>query len=189
MKKNKQSFITNICISGMMAALYIVMEIFLKEISLVLFVKSYELPLSALPIMLAAVLAGPLYGAGAGLVGELICQAVSEYGIGVTTPLWVLPVATRGLLMGLILLAFKSNTKPLPLVVASAVSSVAATVLNTLALLIDSKINGYYSYTLVFGSALPRMLISLIFSVALIVVSIPVIQVVVKNTPIKRYNR
>jgi ECF transporter S component (folate family) len=57
--------------------------------------------LSGLPILLGAVMFGPMDGAVIGLLGGFISQLLGPYGVSVTTPLWILPPALLGLVMGL----------------------------------------------------------------------------------------
>jgi ECF transporter S component (folate family) len=57
--------------------------------------------LSGLPILLGAVMFGPVDGAVIGLLGGLISQLLGPYGVSATTPLWILPPALLGLVMGL----------------------------------------------------------------------------------------
>jgi ECF transporter S component (folate family) len=57
--------------------------------------------LSGLPILLGAVMFGPADGTIIGLLGGFISQLLGPYGVSVTTPLWILPPALLGLVMGL----------------------------------------------------------------------------------------
>jgi ECF transporter S component (folate family) len=57
--------------------------------------------LSGLPILLGAMMFGPVDGAIIGLLGGFISQLLGPYGVSATTPLWILPPALLGLVMGL----------------------------------------------------------------------------------------
>lgn len=55
---------------------------------------------AGLPVLIGALLMGPVSGLCIGLLGSLMNQLFS-YGLAPTTPLWVLPTALYGLLAGL----------------------------------------------------------------------------------------
>ena len=111
------------------------------------------------PVLLGALLFGPLDGLAIGGIGTLVYQLL-RYGVSVTTPLWILPYMLAGLLVGLIARGEKElSLKRLALAVFS--SSLLIFLLNTLVLYLDSKIYGYYSPVYIFGSFLPRLVICL----------------------------
>ena len=62
-----------------------------------------RITLDVLPILVAAMLFGPLDGAIVGFIGNFLFQLTGPYGISVTTVLWALPDAIRGLSAGLVL--------------------------------------------------------------------------------------
>lgn len=111
------------------------------------------------PVLLGALLFGPLDGLAIGGIGTLVYQLL-RYGVSVTTPLWILPYMLAGLLVGLIAKGEKElSLKRLALAVFS--SSLLIFLLNTLVLYLDSRIYGYYSPVYIFGSFLPRLVICL----------------------------
>ena len=59
-----------------------------------------KITFESLPVLLAALAFGPLDGLAVGGIGTLIYQLL-RYGVSVTTPLWILPYALCGLLVGL----------------------------------------------------------------------------------------
>ena len=131
---------------------------------------SIKLTLESLPVMLGALLFGPVDGALIGLVGTLLYQAL-RYGLTVTTPLWVLPYVVCGLAMGLYAkkCGFVLTTKKTILV--SIIANLLVTTLNTAAMYLDSKIFGYYSYAVIFGAIVVRYVVcvakSILFGVLL----------------------
>ena len=62
-----------------------------------------RLSLDVLPVLVAGALFGPLDGAIVGFVGNFLFQLTGPYGISITTVLWALPDAVRGLSAGLVL--------------------------------------------------------------------------------------
>ena len=71
---------------------------------------------------------------------------------------WVLPHAASGLLVGIYAKVKNFNLSFKQISIISIISALLVTALNTLALYIDSKMFGYYSSTLVFGSLLVKVI-------------------------------
>ena len=123
--------------------------------------------------MLCAVIYGPLDAIFVGGIGELINQ-MTTFGLTPTTLLWILPIVCRGLCVGMckkILVKYMNPTQiiqqkvPLVFVVVCVCSGVFSSMLNTLALYVDSKMFGYYSFALVFGALAVRILLSVLTSI------------------------
>lgn len=62
-----------------------------------------RITLDVLPVLVAALMFGPLDGFIVGFVGNFLFQLAGPYGISITTALWALPDGIRGLLGGLVL--------------------------------------------------------------------------------------
>ncbi len=124
-----------------------------------------KITFESLPVLLAALAFGPLDGLAVGGIGTLIYQLL-RYGVSVTTPLWILPYALCGLLVGLYAkkLGFVFSGKQLAWAVF--LSSLLIFVLNTGVLWLDSIVYGYYSAVYIFGSFVPRLLICLVKAAA-----------------------
>ena len=127
-----------LCLSAMMAALYSVLDFFSDAVSLPL--GNFKISINGLPILIIAVLGGPVWGAATGFVGAFISQL--RWGLEAMTILWVLPEVARGLIMGLIFIALKRSLKPWNLGIGVVLSSVAVTVLNTVALIANYFVYG-----------------------------------------------
>ena len=138
---------------------------------------SIKLTLESLPVMLGALLFGPVDGALIGLVGTLLYQAL-RYGLTVTTPLWVLPYVVCGLVMGVYAkkCGFALTTKKTILV--SIIANLLVTTLNTAAMYLDSKIFGYYSYAVIFGAIVARYVVCVAKSVLFGVLLPPLVKYV-----------
>ncbi len=127
-----------VCLSAMMAALFAVLDFFSDTVSLPL--GNFKISINGLPILIAAVFGGPLWGALTGFIGAFISQL--RWGLEIMTALWILPEVARGLIMGLMFLAFKKSFKSWCLGAGVITSSVAVTLLNTLALIVNYYIYG-----------------------------------------------
>lgn len=179
MKKNSNLSTANLCLSGVMAALYFVLDYFATGINLALFGNNIKISLNGLPIIITAIIAGPYFAAATGFVGAFLNQMI-HYGFTATTLLWVLPAAVRGLTVGFLFIAFKRSLKPHLIIIETVISSLAVTVLNTIAMYTDSKINHYYSFAYVFGGIGPRVLLGVLTAAVLAIVTVPVVRCITK---------
>ena len=104
---------------------------------------SLKITFESVPILLGALLLGPLDGLAIGGVGTLLYQLV-RYGVSLTTPLWILPYALCGLLVGLGAArnGFRLSRRESTVLIIG--SELMITLLNTVTLYIDSKLYGYY---------------------------------------------
>ena len=115
--------------------------------------NSMKLTVDALPILVAALLLGPLDGLAVGLVGSFLNQMLT-YGLSVTTVLWILPAGLRGLIVGLYAKKHGYSLSRKQLILITTVTALLVTVLNTVVMYLDSKIIGYP-----FAATLPTVLI------------------------------
>lgn len=133
--------IYRICRIAVMSALCFVLAL------LTLKIGNLRIGFGSLPICLSAILFSPIEGGAVGALGELLSQIIN-YGITLTTPLWILPPAVRGLLIGRLL---KGKTEYHQYVFSGMISAFIVTLLNTAVTALDSIIYGYYSYQYVFA--------------------------------------
>ena len=97
MSINKKRFnIYTIC----MIALLTAMMVLLKR-TIAIETPYFKFNFASLPIMLAAMLFGPVEGMVVGLLGEFIAQITGPYALAPTTVLYVAPAAIRGVVVGL----------------------------------------------------------------------------------------
>ena len=83
-----------------MVALLTAMMVLLKR-TIAIETPYIKINFASLPIMLAAMLFGPVEGMVVGLLGEFISQVTGPYGLAPTTVLYVAPAAIRGVVVGL----------------------------------------------------------------------------------------
>ena len=117
-----------------------------------------KVTLESVPIIVGALLFGPLDGAMIGFVGTFVYQ-VLRYGFSVTTFLWMLPYVVCGIIVGAYAKkhGFEFDLKRTVFIVVLA--ELVVTTLNTGVMYIDSKIYGYYSAAYIFGSLVLRYII------------------------------
>ena len=118
---------------------------------------SVKITFESLPILLGAMLFGPVDGMLIGGIGTLLYQGV-RWGLMLTTVLWIMPYILCGLAAGLYAKKrrFKLNAKQLIFI--TCVVNVMEFLLNTLALYLDSKFWGY-TFVYVIGATVPRLAI------------------------------
>ncbi len=129
-----------------------------------------KISVDSLPVLVGALLLGPLDGLAIGLIGSFFNQLLT-YGLTATTVLWILPAGLRGLLVGLYAKKHDFILSQPQMIVITVSSALAVTALNTIIMAVDSIIYGYYSNAYVFGALVFRILAgiltALVFSVLL----------------------
>ena len=117
--------------------------------------NSIKITFESFPVLLGALLFGPLDGLAVGFVGTLLYQLL-RYGVSATTLLWILPYALAGLVTG-----FYAKRRGFSLTTGQTVGIVVAaevliTALNTLVMYIDAKLYGYWFPGFISAMLLPR---------------------------------
>lgn len=121
-------------------------------------VGNLKLTFESLPILIAALLFGPIDGMAVGGIGTLVYQLL-RYGVSATTLLWMLPYVVCGFIVGAYAKkkGFMLTTRQT--IVLVVLNELLITALNTGLLYVDSLIYGYYSAVFVFGTLIPRLVI------------------------------
>ena len=155
--KNSKKTLQRLCINAILIALVVVFDILAVKL------PNIKITFGGLPIIICAIIYGPLDGAVVGLCGSFIGQLFT-YGLSITTPLWIIPAGARGIVMGLLFIAFK-RIKAFPvLTLEIIISSIVVTALNTLATYLDGIIIGY-DVRIVFVTTVIRFVIGIITAV------------------------
>lgn len=120
----------------------------------------------AFPILIAAISGGPIDGLIVGTIGSSIYQILfSGYGLMITTPIWVLPHAISGLVVGLYAKKHNFSLSNKQTIFICILSSLLVTTLNTFAIYLDAKIFGYYTFAYVFGSILFKIIAGIMLAI------------------------
>lgn len=142
---------------------------------------NFKFTFEAFPILIAGIMLGPIDGLLVGTLGSTIYQIFfSGYGLMITTPLWILPHAISGLVVGLYSKKHNYNLDQKQTIFVCIFSSLLVTILNTLAIYVDAKINGYYTFAYVFGSILIKILTGIMLSILYSLVIPKLIKVIKK---------
>jgi ECF transporter S component (folate family) len=140
--------------NSLMIALYVCMSMLLS-----ITIGGLKITFESLPVVISAVAFGPVDAMIVGFMGELINQLLT-FGLTPTTALWILPYVIQGLLVGSCVRLMKKRLSvgtlakaktSVMLYIVCIFSGMIVSCLNTLALYVDSKMLGYYSYAMVFG--------------------------------------
>ena len=158
-----------IVLNAVLIALYIVLGFIKIPIGNILRVN-----MAPFAVVVCAVAFSPMDGLLVGFLGEFLSQVLGPYGLTPTTVLWALPEAARGLLLGLCMALFLRKcladggvhkAKSVGLYLACCIlTGIIASLLNTFALYVDSKMFGYYTYYMVFGILIVRLSMALVMS-------------------------
>ena len=138
---------------------------------------SFKFTFESLPILLGALLFGPVDGLTIGAVGTLIYQML-RYGFSATTLLWILPYLVIGLVVGLYARHRYFHFGIIELLLTVTVAKLLVTILNTGVIYIDSKYYGWYYPTLITGSLVIRLVCCIIESILFGLVLHPVLYAV-----------
>lgn len=169
MKKMKTQ---TLVMSSLLMAMHIVLSFFSITLPMM------KINLSGLPIVVGGFLFGPLVGTLVGLLGSLLYQILS-YGLMSTTILWIIPHAVRGLIVGIWAKSRNYRVGKAETVIVIIISSVVATVLNTIGMYIDGIVWGYEAAA--FASIGLRLVNSILTSVIFVIIVIPLMK------PLRKY--
>lgn len=152
MKKRRMKTQT-LVLCALLMAMHIILSYFSLDLPLM------KINLSPLPIIIAGMMFGPVVGFTVGLLGSLLYQML-KFGIDPTTILWIMPVGIRGVLIGVYAKIRKFKVNAIEMVLLIVVTSIVATVLNTIGLYIAGYVNkAEQSAWLVFGTRITNSLL------------------------------
>ncbi len=125
-----------ITMNAIMIALYIVLSFFAVDINLL------KISFSAFPIILSAILFGPVDGILVGALGSFVEQMI-KYGLGPTTLLWMIAPILRGAIVGIYASRrhYQLTTRQIGLIIL--ISCLIITVVNTAVIYLDGIVWGY----------------------------------------------
>ena len=126
---------------------------------------SIKLTFESLPVLLGALLFGPVDGMFIGGIGTLLYQLV-RYGVTATTLLWILPYVVCGLLVGAWARRRDFSLSRRETVILVVAAELVITVLNTVALYVDSKLFDYYFPGFILGALGLRLVICVVKAIA-----------------------
>lgn len=162
-----------LCRVAMLAALYV-----LLNNTVAIRAGNLRITFASLPVVVSALLFGPLESAVTALLGEFINQLIGGYGITATTALWLIPPAVRGVVIGAAALRCRRTGRPLESRPAAGyavcvLAALCTTVSNTAVIAVDAWVYGYYSRAYVFGELLYRLGTGVLIAVIIATAALP----------------
>ena len=187
MQKNKRLMATKrLTVNAILIAIYVVLRFFNIP-----FGDAFRFTLAPFPVILCALLFGPVDGLLVGLLGEFLSQVLGPYGLTPTTLLWCIGETLRGGTLGLCSMLFlrkflldtarPDRKQRITLLVCCVLTGVLASLGQTFALYVDSTMMGYYSYAMVFGVMIWRILVYIVLSGCFGYLCLPVISALRKT--------
>ena len=135
-------YIYKICTLALLIAM-----MFLLKRTIAIETPYIKINFASLPIVLAAMMFGPLEGAVVAVIGEFIVQVIGPYGLMPTTFIWIWPPAIRPLVVGGIAMWLHRATgkrleqRPVICYVACVLGAMLTTTGNTFGMWLDSLFN------------------------------------------------
>lgn len=186
MQNKGKMAVKRLAVNAMLIAIYVALRYFNIP-----FGNSFRFTLAPFPVILCALLYGPVDGLIVGLLGEFLSQILGPYGLTPTTLLWCLGETVRGGTLGLCSLLFlrkwllsanRPNVKQVAIILlCCVVTGVLASLGQTFALFVDSKMMGYYTYAMVFGVMVWRVLVYILLGGIFGGLSLPIIAALKKT--------
>lgn len=178
----KQVFpVKRLVMDAMLIAIYVVLGMFRIQIG-----NALRINIAPFAVILCALTFGPVDGLIVGFMAEFLTQILGPYGLTPTTLLWCVGETARGLLLGLCAMGLKRwNFSGMKLVVITVICCVVTGIVsafgNTLAVYVDSKMFGYYSYEIVFGVLAVRLAMYTAVSAVMGYISMPIMKALQKS--------
>ena len=164
------------CYAALLAAMYVPLSLYVA-----VQVGNVRISFGSLPVVVAALLFGPVDAVAAAMVGEFFKQLLT-YGVTYTTVLYLIPPALRGLVVGLGALGLLSlrgrrlEERRMLCYAVCIVAAVCTTLGNTLVNWLDSVLMGYYFPGLILGDFVWRLIVGMINAVVMSSLAIPLVK-------------
>ena len=173
--KKSNSLVQIMVVVAIMAAMYFLLSLFSIKAG------NIRITLTSVVTVVMAYLCGPCMAAVSVFIGEFLSQLLN-YGIGITTILWLIPPVLRAILVGNLYWLFRKVTKNgvqeinfVRFLVVNSLSSIVVTIANTGIMALDALILGYYTKAYVFAAFFVRLGIGIITSVIVSFIAFPII--------------
>lgn len=132
--------------------------------NLALSTGTVKVTFESVPVLIGALLFGPVDGFAIGGIGTLLYQMLS-YGFTATTVLWIIPYVVCGLFVGLCAKMTNFTLSGWRLTAVVVLGELLVTLFNTAALYVDSHIYGYYYPTIITGVLAFRLVLCVVKAV------------------------
>lgn len=167
--------VKRMCYTALLAAMYVPLSLYVAVQA-----GNVRISFGSLPVVIGALLFGPLDAAAAALVGEFFKQLLT-YGVTYTTALYLIPPAVRGLVIGMAAMLARQRGARLEerraaCYAVCVAAAVCTTVGNTLVNWLDSVLMGYYFPGLIAGDLIWRLIVGMLNAVVMASLAIPLVK-------------
>lgn len=165
------------CYAALLAAMYVPLSLYVA-----VQVGNVRISFGSLPVVVSALLFGPVEAVAVAMVGEFFKQLLT-YGVTYTTVLYLIPPALRGLVVGLGALGLLSlrgrrlEERRMLCYAVCIAAAVCTTLGNTLVNWLDSVLMGYYVPGLILGDFVWRLIVGMINAVVMSSLAISLVKV------------
>lgn len=136
---NTKRLVLRMTLIAMASALYFMLGHFLQ----IPVTINATITFKGLPVLIIAIAVGPVDAMTTAIIGEFFCQLTSEWGLSLTTPLWIIAPALRGLIVGLLFAKQNPIEHKLKWVFTVLISNIAVTIVNLGITFLDAYIWEY----------------------------------------------
>ena len=172
--------VKRLVVNAVLVAVYVVLGYLRIPIG-----NAFRISVAPFAVIMAALIFGPADGLLVGFLGEFLTQVLGPYGLTQTTLLWCIGETVRGGTLGmcswlflrkwLLTVSRPTGKQTVVLLLCCSLTGVFASLGQTLALYVDSTMLGYYTYAMVFGVMIWRIVIYIIVSALLGYLCLPII--------------
>ena len=151
-REKTRKLIARIVFDAMMIAVYVVLARFL-----VIPTPIVEISIVSVPILLSAKLFSIGDVIAIATIGSFLEQAVSPYGVGPTTPLWMAPIILMGAFAGVAFYLTRNSKSKFTMFIIIIIAELILTLGNTVVLMITGYVVFELSFDWLIGLAVPRL--------------------------------
>lgn len=167
--------VRRMCYTALLAAMYVPLSLYVA-----VQVGNVRISFGSLPVVIGALLFGPLDAAVVALVGEFFKQLLT-YGVTYTTVLYLIPPALRGLVIGTAVLLSRQRggrleERRILCYGVCVVAAVCTTIGNTLVNWLDSVLMNYYFPGLILGDLVYRLIVGMVNAIVIASIAIPLVE-------------
>lgn len=171
------------CYAALLAAMYVPLSLYVA-----VQMGNVRISFGSLPVVVAALLFGPVDAVIVALVGEFFKQILT-YGVTYTTALYLIPPALRGLVVGLgALLALRRGWRleeqRTACYAVCVIAAIHTTVGNTLVNWLDSVLMHYYFPGLILSDLAWRLVVGMLNAVVMASLAIPLVKALRKRNAV-----
>lgn len=169
----RKSPVFKLVLCAALAAMYVVLAYFSVG------TNDFKVAFGSIAILMAALLMGPTAGFAVGAMGEFINQLL-KYGIDPTTPMWLIPYACAGLVVGIIIHFCKYKPSNFVLFLSIALHEIIITALVTPVNYFAAVIQGWGNWPMI-AAAIPLRVAIMGVRVLIYFIVVPVLYKAIKK--------